>query len=189
MLTLDRKEVVAWIKQPEIKIAFTEAFTKGLQIAERMYNLIAPSVPISFDPKADKHLCELEEVNGLCTKEIVRAKWIKPIGRRRPNQTRTYAIIMLSSADSANLLIRDGMNICSVRVRPHKQKAKPVQYMKCRKWGHFASDCQADKDTCGTCGDPHRTNTCTNKEKVYCISYRDKSHPSWDRACPEFNRQ
>jgi len=188
VLTLDRKEAVAWIKQPEIEIAFTEAFAKGSQIAERMYNLIALSVPISFDPKADKHLRKLEEVNGLRTKEIVRAKWIKPIGRRRPNQTRAYAIITLSSADSANLLIRDGMNICSTRVRPHKQKAEPVQCMKCRKWGHFASDCQADKDTCGTCGDPHRTNACTNKGKVYCISCGDKSHPSWDRACPEFNR-
>ena len=189
MLTLDRKEAVAWIKQPEIKIAFTKAFAKGWQIAERMYNLIALSMPISFDPKANKHLRELEEVNGLRTKEIVRAKWIKLIGRRRPDQTHAYAIIMLSSADSANLLIRDGMNICSTRVRPHKQKAEPVQCMKCRKWGHFASDCQADKDTCGTCGDPHRTNACTNKGKVYCVSCGDKSHPSWDRACPEFNRR
>jgi len=155
VLTLDSKEVVAWIKQVEIEMAFTVAFAEGLHIVERSYNLIAPSVLISFDPKADKHLCKLEEANGLHTKEIVKAKWIKPIGRRRPDQTHTFVIIMLSSADAANLLIRDGMNICNARVRPRKQKAKPIQYMKCRKWGHFASNCQADKDTCGTCGDLH----------------------------------
>jgi len=155
VLTLESKEAVAWIKQPEIEIVFTTAFAEGSHIAERLYSLIAPSVPISFDPKDDKHLCEVEEANGLRTKEIVKAKWIKPIGRRRPDQTCTFAIIMLSSADSANILIRDRMNIFNVRVRPTKQKAEPVQCMKCRKWGHFASDCQADKDTCGTCRDSH----------------------------------
>jgi len=96
---------------------------------------------------------------------------------------------MLLSADSANLLIRDGMNVCNARVRPKKQKAEPVQCMKCRKWGHFASDCQADKDTCGTCGGSHRTNTCTNKGRVFCVSCGDKTHPSWDRTCLEFSRQ
>ena len=187
MLTLDSKEAVAWIKQVEIEMAFTVAFAEGSHIAERLYNLIALSVPISFDPKADKHLHELEEANGLCAKEIVKAKWIKLIGRRRPDQTHAFIIIMLSSADTANLLIRDGMNICNARVRPRKQKAKPVQCMKCRKWGHFASNCQVNKDTCGTCGDLHRTNICTNKGKLYCVLCGNKSHPSWDRTCPEFN--
>ena len=155
VLTLESKELVAWIKQPNIKIEFTIAFAQGSHIMERSYNLIAPSVPISFDPKDNKHLCEVKEANGLHTKEIVKAKWIKPIGRQRPDQTHTFVIIMLSSADSTNILIRDGMNICNARVRPKKQKAEPVQCMKCRKWGHFTSNCQVDKDTCGTCRDSH----------------------------------
>ena len=189
VLTLNSKEAVTWIKQPEIEIAFTKAFMEGSQITERSYSLIVPNMPISFDPKDNKHLHKVEEVNRLKTKEIVKAKWIKPIGRRRPDQTCVYMIISLSTADSANLIIRDGMNICNARVRPMKQKAEPVQCMKCRKWGHSASDCQADKDTCGTCGDSHHTNACANKGNVYCISCHDKSHASWDRACPEFNRQ
>ena len=61
--------------------------------------------------------------------------------------------------------------------------------MKCRKWGHFASECLAEKDTCGTCGELHRTNTCTNTGKVYCVSCGNRSHPSWDRTCPEFSRR
>ncbi len=32
----------------------------------------------------------------------------------------------------------------------------------------------------------HRTSACQNKEKLHCISCRDNSHASWDRACPEF---
>jgi len=120
VLTLNSKETVTWIKQPEIEIAFTAAFMEGSHIADRSYSLIIPNVPISFDPKDNKHLCEVEEANGLKTKEIVKAKWIKPVGRRRPDQTCMYIIILLSTVDSANLIIRDGMNICNVRVRPKK---------------------------------------------------------------------
>jgi len=187
VLTLDSKEAVAWIKQPENEIAFTMAFAEGSHIAERSYSLITLSIPILFNPKDNKHLRKVEEANRLSAKEIIKAKWIKPIGRRRPDQTHAFVIITLSSADSANVLIRDGMNICNARVRPKKQKVKPVQCMKCRKWGHFASNCQADKDTCGTCGDSHQTNACTNQGKVYCVSCCIKTHSSWDRACLEFN--
>ena len=47
----------------------------------------------------------------------------------------------------------------------------------------------ATKDTCGTCGDSHRTNLCTNKDKRYCVTCKSTNHTSWDRNCPEFNRR
>jgi len=188
VLTLNSKEAVTWIKQVEFEMAFTAAFSEGSHITDRSFNIIVPNVPISFDPKDSKHLRKVEEANGLRTREVIKPKWIKPIGRRRADQTRAFVILTLSSADSANLLIRDGLNICNARVRPKKQKAEPVQCMKCRRWGHFASDCQADKDTCGTCGDSHQTNACANKGKVFCVSCGIKTHPSWDRTCPEFSR-
>jgi len=162
---------------------------EGSHIAERTYSIIVPNVPILFNPKDNKHLCKVEEVNRLKTKEIVKAKWIKPIGCRRPDQTCAYTILALSSADSANLFIRDRMNICNAQVRPKKQKAEPIQCMKCRRWGLFASDCQADKDTCRTCGGSHLTNTYTNKGHIYCVSCSDKTHASWDRTCPEFSQR
>ena len=189
LLVLNSKEAVSWISEPDIEIAFTKAFEEGSIIKARTYNLIVPRVPISFDPKDDKHIRELEESNGLRAKEIFKAKWIKPIERRRPDQTHAFVILTLFEVDSANRLIRDGLNICNARVRPTKQKLEPVQCMKCRKWGHFVSECLADKDTCGSCGDAHRTNACTNKGKVYCVSCGDRSHPSWDRTCPEFSRR
>jgi hypothetical protein len=61
--------------------------------------------------------------------------------------------------------------------------------MKCRKWGHFASDCIAEKDTCGTCGGEHRTSACTNTTRRHCVSCKSDSHTSWDRNCPEFKRK
>jgi len=187
VLILNSKEAVTWIKQPEIKIAFTMAFLEGLHITLQKYNLIVPRIPITFNPKEEKHLYEIEEVNRLCPNEIFKARWIKLTERWRLNQTHAYAILTLSLVDLANWLIRDGLNIYNMRVRPMKQKQEPIQCMKCRKWGHFIHNCLEDKDTCETCGKPHCTNTCPNKEKIFCVSCGDKSHTSWDRACPEFS--
>jgi len=187
VLVLNSKDAATWISNPEIEIAFTKAFSEGSHITARKYNVIVPRIPITFDPKDKKHLHEVEEVNRLCPNEITKARWIKPTERRRLDQTHAFTIMTLSSVDLANRLIRDGMNICNMRVRPTKQKWEPVQCMKCRKWGHYVCDCPADTDTCGTCGEPHRTNTCPNKEKIFCVSYGDKSHTSWDRTCPEFS--
>jgi hypothetical protein len=188
LLVMNSKEAVTWIREPDIEMAFTKVFEEGSIIKVRTYNLIVPRVPIFFDPKDDKHIHELEEMNGMRAREIFKAKWIKPIERRRPDQTHAFVILTLFKVDSANCLIRDGLSICNARIRPMKQKLELVQCMKCRKWGHFVSECLADKDTCGSCRDAHRTNTCTNKGKVYCVSCSDRSHPSWDRTCPEFSR-
>jgi hypothetical protein len=61
--------------------------------------------------------------------------------------------------------------------------------MKCRNWGHFAKECHAQTDTCGTCGENHHTKSCTSSGKTYCVSCKDNSHASWDRKCPEFTRR
>jgi hypothetical protein len=170
-------------------MAFTSAFSEGSHIRARAFNIIVPRVPITFDPKNDEHLREVEEANGLKRLTIARAKWIKPIGRHRLDQTHAYTIFSVACVNSANTLIRDGLNICGTKVRPTKQKQEPIQCMKCRRWGHFATECLADKDTCGTCGGKHRTNTCKNKDKLSCVSCGDNSHASWDRYCPEFLRR
>ena len=99
------------------------------------------------------------------------------------------SILSLSSADSANLLIRDGLLICGTKVWPKKQKSEPIQCMKCRNWGHFASECPSKVDVCGTCGDAHRTTSCQSRNKLRCTSCNSDSHASWSRDCPEFNRR
>ena len=161
----------------------------GWIVTERTFSLIVPRIPIIFDPSEEKHLREIEETNCLDKNAIRKAKWIKPIGRRRPGQTNAYAIFTLTSADSANALIRDGLNICGIKVRPTKQKQEPIQCMKCREWGHFASECPSEKDVCGNCGEEHRTSACQNRDKLYCAACDKNTHASWSRNCPEFNRR
>jgi hypothetical protein len=189
VFTLNSKEAANWLRQPENEIAFTDAFSKGSHIRERLYNLIAPRVPITFKPENSDHLRELEEVSGLRAHSVHKAKWIKPITRRRPGQSHAFAVLVIAAADTANLIIRDGLNIHGAKVRPTKQKHEPVQCMKCRRWGHFASDCLASMDTCGTCGEKHRTNACPNGGKLWCVTCESTYHASWDRNCPEFKKK
>jgi len=186
LLTLNSKEAAAWIREPEIEMAFADSFAKGAHIRDREYSLVLPSVPLTFEPDNETHLREVEEVNSLPYRAIRKARWIKPVGRRRPEQTRAFAILTVSSVDTANKLIKDGIAICSNIIRPTKQKQEPVQCMKCRRWGHFAANCPDAEDTCGTCGGKHRTSNCDRKDKLHCVSCGDNSHASWDRACPEF---
>jgi hypothetical protein len=126
VLMLNNREAANWIRQPENEMAFTEAFSKGSHIREQTFNLVALRILIIFEPDNSNHLRELEEVNGLSKFSIRKACWIKPIERRRTGQTHAYAIITTTSAEYANLLIRDGLIICSTRVRPAKQKFEPI---------------------------------------------------------------
>jgi len=186
LLTLNSKEAATWVREVGNEETFANAFAKGAHLREREYNLIVPRVPLTFDPKNITDLREIEESNGLATHVIRKAKWIKPVERRRPGQIHAYAVLMVTSVDTANKLIRDGIGICNSYLRPTKQKQEPIQCMKCRRWGHFADKCPEGEDTCGTCGDKHCTSACKASNKLYCVSCVVTSHASWDRACPEF---
>ena len=188
LLTFNSKEAVSWISSVFTRMEFTEKFSADSQVRQRSYNLIVPQVPIIFDPSNVNHLRELEEANNLSA-AITRAKWIKLLNRRRADQTNAYAILTLSLADCANLLIRDGLLICGTKVWPKKQKIEPIQCMKCRNWGHFASACPSQTNVCSTCSESHRTTTCHNRGKLRCVSCNCDLHASWSRDCPEFNHR
>lgn len=128
-------------------------------------------------------------MNSFQSHTIQSMRWIKPTTRRRAGQTRAHAILTLRSADDANRAIKDGLEICGVRTRAERSKREPLQCLKCRNWEHKAQACEAPVDTCGTCGENHRTSDCTNKANLYCVSCKSNAHASWDRSCPEFLRR
>ena len=105
LLTLSNKEMAAWVREGENELLFANSFSKESHIRSRTYNLIVPRIPLTFNPKEDKHLQELEEVNGLRKFTISTAKWIKLAERRHTDQMHALTIISLYSAESANILI------------------------------------------------------------------------------------
>jgi hypothetical protein len=189
LLLLNSKEAADWIHHPDAELEFTVKFNPGCTIKPRQYAILVPRIPLTFDPDNDNSLREIEESNGLGRNVISKARWIKPANRRRADQTVAHATIIMSSAKDANKCISDGILICGAKVSPTKLKQEPTQCMKCRRWGHFASECREPKDTCGTCGEEHRTNVCTVRNKRYCVSCNATTHASWDRDCPEFERR
>ena len=189
LLTLNSKEAAIWIREPGNEATFADAFSKGAHIREREYILVAPRVPLTFDPGNPDHLREIEETNALPKLVIRKARWIKPAERRRNGQRLAHATLTVTSVNAANKLIKDGLRICGSMVNPAKQKLEPIQCMKCRRWGHFADKCLESEDTCGTCGGKHRTSACENSSRLHCVSCNVDSHTSWDRSCPEFTRR
>ena len=186
IINFGSKEAAEWLRHPDVSHMFTAHFITGSNVKLRQYTIMLPRVPITFDPEEDRDLREIEEANGLADKAIVKAKWIKPVYRRRPDQRVAHASLLLTDVNAANRCIKDGLRICGTRVYPTKLKQEPAQCMKCRGWGHFASECSQTNSTCGTCGGEHRTVDCSEEGKKYCVSCKSDTHASWDRGCPEF---
>lgn len=189
LLLLNSKEAADWLREPDTEDRFLDKFAIGACIRDRSYDVMLRWVPITFDPDNYVHRREVEEANTLPDHSIQKARWIKPINRRRTGQTRAHAVLSLTNVDVANRIIKEGLDICGARTRAEKTKQGPLQCLKCRGWEHKAQDCKAQTDTCGTCGDNHRTNACKNKDKLFCASCKTDAHASWDRSCPEFKRR
>jgi hypothetical protein len=130
---MNSKEAAIWIREPSNEVMFADAFSKGAHIQEREYILIVPRVPLTFDPENPVHLREIEETNSLPKLIICKACWIKPVECRRKGQTLAHIILMVTSVNAANTLIKDSLRICSNMVRLTKQKVEPAQCMKCRR--------------------------------------------------------
>ena len=189
IVQLMTKEATTWLRESTNELSFINKLDANAYIKDREYPILVPRVPLTFDPANQEHLREVESMNNLPPKTIGKARWIKPEYRRHPKQKFAYATLSLTSACEANRLIRDGMSICSTRTFPKRLKYEPRQCMKCRKWGHYASECRAENDTCGTCGGDHTTRDCNEGDRRYCVSCRTEDHASWDRSCPEFQRK
>jgi hypothetical protein len=100
-----------------------------------------------------------------------------------------HAIFLLHIPIIADILIRDGLYIFQEKFFPQKDKKEPIRCVRCQGWGHIARDCHANHDTCGTCGNHHRTANCTNQNASHCANCNSNDHPSYSRNCPDFTRR
>lgn len=189
LLQLNTKQATDWLKDVAIETKFNEKFAKDSFFIYRNYNIIIPRTPITFDPKNEAHLREVEEGNNLDPNSIRKARWIKPVARRREGQTHAYAVLTITSPSTANQLIRSSITICGASSSPTKLKHEPMQCLRCRGWGHLVAQCLNESETCRACGENHNTKDCRNPSNLHCTSCKSNTHASWDRNCPVFIRR
>jgi hypothetical protein len=134
LLQLNSKQSANWLEILLSKSNSLNSLLKMLSLLSgisRKYNIIVPHTPIIFNPKNDKHLCEIKECNNLNQNTIEKARWIKPVARRQRGQTHAYAIMSLHSPNDTNQLIRSGIVVFGTRFSPTKLRHEPIQCMKC----------------------------------------------------------
>ena len=138
LLLLNSKAVVEWLRSPDIEDSFLDRFVVGACIKGRDYNVMLWWVPIIFGPDNRSQHREIEEGNELPAHSVQKACWIKPVNRRCPGQATAHLILTLASPDTANQVIKNGIDICGIRVQGEKTRQEPLQCLKCRGWEHKA---------------------------------------------------
>ncbi|KAI0026639.1 hypothetical protein K488DRAFT_22400, partial [Vararia minispora EC-137] len=182
------EQAATWVRS-EGKSDFHEAIPIHATVKERLFHVMALFVPLHFQPEQERDLREIEHVNQIDPESIIRARWVKPTHFRREGQEVGHAILTFASAETANKLLLNGMVICGKRISGTKMKKEPIRCLKCQTYGHFANACMATEDTCGKCGEKHRTADCKNPFGTFCVSCQTNDHASRDRVCPEFQRK
>ncbi|KIJ42523.1 hypothetical protein M422DRAFT_86757, partial [Sphaerobolus stellatus SS14] len=103
---LNSSEAAQTIQSDEdARLTFMELYSAQATIKPRLYPIIVERVPISFNPESNKSLREMEDSNSIENGEIQRARWIKPVARREPNQRAAHLIVLLTNPRTANRMI------------------------------------------------------------------------------------
>ena len=189
LMELESDEAVEWFVHSSIRKKFVADLHLEAIIKLRNYHVVVQFVLLSFKSDKDNGLREVKESNGMKTGDIQRARWIKPISRWSPTQTCGHIILSFTSPDTANEALAHSLFIFQKKVYGEKCKKEPLYCLKCHGWGHLAHNCSATFDTCGTCAQCHRTDTCKNMAQPHCMSCGTVGHASWARACPVFQQK
>ena len=188
VIEAENDETASWLSIQDNQRLICDKIGSNAEFRNRSFNTIAFNVPLALNPDDANHRLEICEANNLEGSTITSAKWAKPIERRSPNQRTAHLFLTFSNVDAANRAITNGLSICNRRCHVERTKRDPLQCLKCQGWNHLAKDCPEEKDTCGNCAGPHRTNSCLTNEKK-CVSCKIEGHGSWSRTCPTFVRK
>ena len=185
-------EAAQWLKGKTNMTNFLQVFSATSIIKHRAYSIIAEYIPLTFDPTERGQIAEIKRVNGLNPDDILSAKWIKPATSRHQGQCSAHAILGFTQPTGANAAIRNGGIIAGKRVWARKLLQEPQRCLKCQKVGasHIAAECKQEKDTCGSCGNDHRTTECTITDTTLykCVNCNESGHAAWDCQCSTFIR-
>lgn len=188
VIEADNDEAANWLLIKDNQRRLCDKIGSNAEFRTRSFNIIAFNVSLALDPEKDDHRSEICEANDLELGTITSAKWAKAIDIRSPTQRTAHLLLTLNSVDAANRAITNGLTICNRRCHVERTKREPIRCLKCQGWNHLARDCTEEKDSCGNCAGPHRTNSCLTQDKR-CVSCKTEDHASWSRMCPTFIRK
>ncbi|KAG1847161.1 hypothetical protein DFJ58DRAFT_639389, partial [Suillus subalutaceus] len=187
---LNSKNSAEWFNTPSNRSNFLERFGTNVAIKDRSFHVLMENIPITFVSDSTAAIADIEKKAGLTLKSIIKARYIKPIARRSPNQRTAHVILTFKTRESANQAIKFGLPIASKKVYGRKLLPEPSRCLKCHSFdgNHMATDCPKEHDICGTCGEQHRTALCKveNPNEFHCANCDTKGHASWSRDCPTF---
>lgn len=188
---LSSREMAVWMRKPDVETAFLEKYggDSEIRLISRSYPVIAYHVPVSFDPTNPSLIHRLAIDNDINPSDIQGATWMKAVEQRKSNQAVAHLRINLAADRAANTLLRRGTVIGGRRLKTHKWIPDPKRCFKCQELnpGHFAAECKAKQNTCGTCGaKSHRTQECqvADTANFFCSNCKKSGHGTWSRSCP-----
>jgi hypothetical protein len=189
MVEMDSEETANRLKNSEDRNKFLKALDHAVTIKDRTYTVIVQYLPIHMQIDRPGLLRLIESKNELEDNSLISMRWVKPPNKRTPGQLMAFASLQVNNADTANLIIKNGLYIDQQLVKARKDRKEPTRCAKCQHYGHIARNCSANRDTCATCANNHRTSECNSFRSPWCANCRNNGHSSWSRGCPEFGKR
>ena len=178
-LEMDSEAAASWLSQPDNRADFLGQVTLDTALKPHTYSLVVQFVPHQFRPDDEARLHDIKEANMLPRNTILHAHRIKLAYCRASDQMCRHILVVMTRPKDANSVLTNGIIICQKRVYTEKCKKEPTRCLKCHGWGHMSYDCQQPFNTWWMCVGHHRTTTCDNQDRPWCVSCRAKGHTSW----------
>lgn len=186
LIEMNSPEAADWMRANAERI-LGEIFGCKTSILTRSFTVIARFVPVNFDI-SPANLRSMEDDLALPANSLVNATWIKDPSKRANDQKYANLKIFCSTPETANTLITGPAFILSSRLCIQKEIKTPGVCNKCQRYGHLARDCKETNDTCGFCGQGHRSSLCNKADTYKCTPCGSTDHPTNHYQCPIYSR-
>jgi hypothetical protein len=191
---INSDKAAAWIKGDDIHKKLADNFGNSAEIRIHGFTVLVKNAPLYFQPEEDGDLTAVALANGMEEHDTIKARWMKPPECQHAKQVSAHVALTLRTAKAANEAIQWGVTIRGKRCIAEQLTKEATRCNKCQRYGqHFAAQCMAIHDTCGTCGSiEHAMKNCNvhnNMSKHKCVNCKENGHTAWSRDCPTLRKK
>ena len=187
LIEMNSAESADWMKTYPNRI-LGDILGCEIKIVGRVYPVVARFMPITFEITQDA-IRQIEKDASLPPNSIQEATWIKDPTKRLNSQKYANIKFLCTTPQTANKMISGPVYGAGSRLAIHKDIRLPGVCNKCQRYGHVARNCHENTDTCGICGEEHRTSTCNNSQIRKCTPCGSTNHPTNSVDCPIYRQR